>query len=75
MKIHHFIHQGKISLEQFRYSRSTEGRYSASGHSQILQSTKTEIRISYPADECLAKGSILELYHPADKGQAMDSTL
>ena len=32
-------------------------------------------RISHPADECLAKGSILELHHPTDKGQAIDSTL
>ena len=36
---------------------------------------KQKIRISHPTDECLAKGSILEIDHPADKGQAMDSTL
>ena len=41
----------------------------------ILQSTETEIKISHPAGEYLAKGSILETHHPIDKVQAMDSTL
>ena len=41
----------------------------------LLQSTETKIRISHPADEYLAKCSIIEIDHLADKVQAMDSTL